>query len=76
MPQANGMLIGLTAIGAAFGKSRWTIRRWIDQQAFPAARLPSGQWVTSWTLIDRWIIERGKADPLIKTAIQRDDKEQ
>ena len=55
------ILVGLDAIGAAFQRSRWTIRRWIEQHAFPAAQLPDGTWVTTHSLIDRWLLVRAFA---------------
>ena len=50
--------VGLDAIGGAFGRSRQTARRWINETSFPACRLPSGAWCTTPALIDRWVIER------------------
>ena len=43
---------------ALFGRTRWTIRRWIEREGFPASRLPDGAWVTTPTLIDRWVLDR------------------
>ncbi len=50
------IVVGLDAIGELFGRSRWTIRRWIDE-GFPAAFI-GNTWITTYTLIDRWILER------------------
>ncbi len=58
---ASPILVGLDAIGAAFHRSRWTIRRWIDEESFPAAWLPNGQWCTTTTLIDQWLLNRAEA---------------
>lgn len=52
------IIIGLEPIGRLFGRTRWTIRRWIDDEGFPAAKLPDGQWVTDRELIRRWILAR------------------
>ena len=52
------VIVGLEAIGALFGRTRWTIRRWIEREGFPASRLPDGAWVTTPTLIDRWVLDR------------------
>ncbi len=41
--QYGPVLVGLTAIGALFQRSRWTARRWIADEDFPAARLPNGE---------------------------------
>ncbi len=57
------ILVGFDAIGAAFQRSRWTIRRWIEQHAFPAAQLPDGTWVTTHALIDRWLLSRAEGEP-------------
>ena len=55
---SDHILVGLDAIGAAFQRSRWTIRRWIDTENFPGAWLPDGTWVTTYTLIDQWLLAR------------------
>ncbi len=55
---ASPILVGLDAIGAAFQRSRWTIRRWIDEEGFPAAQLPDCTWVTTHALIDGWLLSR------------------
>jgi hypothetical protein len=65
MPQSTHMhspdiIIGLVPIGRLFGRSRWTVRRWINTEGFPAAKLPDGQWVTDRELIRRWILARSK----------------
>jgi len=52
------LVIGLNAIGSLFGRSRWTIRRWIEREAFPACKLPNGSWVTDRELIRGWILAR------------------
>lgn len=52
------LLIGLSTIGRLFGRSRWTIKRWIDREAFPAAKLPNGSWITDPNLIRGWILAR------------------
>ncbi len=58
-PSQNGhILIGLDAIGAAFNRSRWTIRRWIEVEAFPPSQLPDGSWTSSLSLIDDWLMSR------------------
>ncbi len=49
------VIVGLDAIGAVFGRTRWTIRRWIDQESFPASRLPDGTWTTTQSLVEQWI---------------------
>ncbi len=52
------VIVGLDAIGALFGRTRWTIRRWIEREGFPASRLPDGAWVTTLTLINQWVLNR------------------
>ena len=54
---ASGVLVGLDAIGELFGRSRWTIRRWIEDEKFPAAFI-GNTWITSCSLIDRWLLEQ------------------
>lgn len=57
-PSTGPVLVGLERIGAAFGRSRFSIRRWIEHEGFPAAQLPNGQWWTSLQAIERWRAER------------------
>ena len=57
-PNPAPAIVGLEAIGALFGRTRWTVRRWIATEGFPASRLPDGAWVTTHTLIDGWISDR------------------
>lgn len=59
------LFIGLDEIAKLFGKSRWTIARWIKQHGLKARRLPDGQWITSTSFIDDWIAQGHKADPLV-----------
>jgi len=51
----NAVIVGLEAIGEQFGRTRWTIRRWIDQESFPASKLPDGTWTTTQGLVEQWI---------------------
>ncbi len=63
-PALSGpILVGLDGIGAAFQRSRWTIRRWISEHGFPAAQLPDGTWATTNSLIDRWLLSRAEDEP-------------
>ena len=62
----GGVIVGLVAIGKLFGRTRWTIRRWIATEDFPAAQLPDGTWTTTLSLIDRWLLDRA-AEPVAKT---------
>ena len=41
------VIVGLEAIGAQFGRTRRTIRRWIAPEGFPASRLPDGAGTTT-----------------------------
>jgi len=52
------VVTGLDEIGTVFGRSRWTIRRWIAWEGFPAAKLPDGTWVVTLAAIDRWLTDR------------------
>jgi len=54
----NAVIVGLDAIGTVFGRTRWTIRRWIDQESFPASQLPDGTWTTTQSLIEQWLRDR------------------
>ena len=62
-PTPGGPVVGLDAIGQLFGRTRWTIRRWISEHGFPAAQLPDGTWVTTNSLIDRWLLSRAEDEP-------------
>jgi hypothetical protein len=68
-PQSSGaVIVGLDEIGNLFGRSRWTIARWIRTQGFPAARLPDGKWFTTMGLIEAWTMERRALDPIVRQA--------
>ena len=56
----GGVIIGVRAIAALFGRSGKTIARWIERKGFPAAKLPSGHWATSTSLVDAWLMSRMK----------------
>jgi hypothetical protein len=60
MSDQTGIIEGLDGIGAFFNRSRWTIRRWIASEGFPAARLPNDEWVTTLPLISQWVLERAR----------------
>ena len=64
----GGAIVGLEQIAALFGKSRWSVARWIRNAGFPAARLPDGTWFTTRSLIDAWVLERRGRDPLVQEA--------
>lgn len=51
-------VVGLEAIGELFGRRRWTIRRWIDHEGFPASQLPDGTWCTDGLAIHEWLKAR------------------
>ncbi len=61
-PKAAGsyVVVGLDRIGALFGRTRWTIRRWIANENFPACRLPDKSWAVSLGAVDGWLAERGQ----------------
>ena len=61
-------IVGLEQIAALFGKSRWSVARWIRNAGFPAARLPDGTWFTTPSLIDAWVLERRARDPFVQEA--------
>jgi hypothetical protein len=50
----------LDRIAETIGRHPQTIRRWIENDGFPASRLPSGKWVTTDHLIEQWILARAK----------------
>lgn len=64
----TGLIIGLAEIGRAVGRSRTTLWRWIRQYGFPAARLPNGDWATTMDLIERWLLERNRLDPALRSS--------
>jgi len=70
--QYGPVLVGLTAIGALFQRSRWTARRWIADEDFPAARLPNGEWTTTLSLIDGWILARAQETAAEKAKMTAD----
>ena len=53
-------LVGLRAIARYMGRSERTIRRWIDDQGFPAGMTPSGHWIASKQSIRDWVLVRGR----------------
>ena len=62
MDSNPGLIIGLERIGSAVRRSKWTVRRWIYHEGFPACRLPDGMYATSPALIDGWVLARAAAD--------------
>lgn len=68
MHPASAIIVGLDGIGRLFGKSRWSIGRWIRREGFPAARLPDGTWFTTLGLIEAWVLEDRACDPLVQQA--------
>ena len=58
----GGIVIGVAAIARLFGRSERTLWRWIREDGFPAATLPSGHMCTSSTLIDLWLLGRLKEE--------------
>ena len=59
-PQTTPVFTGLVTIGEIFGRSRWTIRRWVAHENFPAAKLPNGEFATTLPLISEWLLERAR----------------
>lgn len=72
MNEERQILVGLDEIASYFGKSRKTIWRWIQHQGFPAAPLPTGEWFTTPTLIDDWILARNAAYPMARPKGKRE----
>ncbi len=58
--QNNTVFTGLVTIGALFGRSRWTVKRWIKTEGFPAGQLPDGTHATTLPLISEWVLERAR----------------
>jgi hypothetical protein len=52
------VFVGLDRIGALFGRTRWTIRRWIASEDFPACQLPDKSWAVSLSAVDDWLANR------------------
>ena len=62
MPRADfELIVSVVSIGRVFGRSRSTIYRWIANEALPAAKLPSGHWAITPSLIDGWLLARNRA---------------
>ena len=59
--QETEIIVGVAAIGRVFGRSRSTIYRWIKDHGLPAAKLPSGHWAITPSLIDSWFLARNRA---------------
>ncbi len=57
----SGIIVGVEAIGRVFGRSRSTIYRWIANEGLPCAKLPSGHWAITPSLIDSWLLARNRA---------------
>jgi hypothetical protein len=55
------LIEGMPKIATAINRSESTVRRWHKRHGFPLAKLPNGNWATSQSLIDNWILSR---DPL------------
>ena len=67
-------LEGIPAIAKALGKSESTIWRWIHYHALPACLTPGGTWLTSYGLIDAWILARNNLQFGEETAKAEHDK--
>lgn len=73
-PHKNSQLLeGLEAIAKYLDRSTKTVKRWIDQHAFPACKLPDGVWACSPALIDQWIWARGRAQQRLCGKIPKDN---
>ena len=58
---SSEIIVGVEAIGRVFGRSRSTIYRWIEHEGLPCAKLPSGHWAITLSLIDSWLVARNRA---------------
>lgn len=56
----HAIIEGLANIGAAVGRSHNTLRTWQRIHGFPMVKLPNGNWATSPSLIDKWLLARGQ----------------
>lgn len=52
------LVVGLKAIAALCGVSTSTMSNWIKKHAFPACKLPNGQWGTTRGMLDAWVFAR------------------
>lgn len=50
----------LKAIGEYFGRKPNTVYYWIRDHEFPAGKLPGGQWTTTESAIEKWLVSRGR----------------
>ncbi len=55
-----GLLKGVRAICRYCEISNKTFYNWKDEHDFPVSQLPDDRWCTSKTLIDDWLLLRGK----------------
>jgi predicted DNA-binding transcriptional regulator AlpA len=55
------LIVGAKAIAAYLGVQPCTIYRWISHHRFPAGKLPNKKWAITPSLIDKWLLARGKA---------------
>lgn len=51
---------GLDEIATAVKRHPNTVRNWIYYQGFPACKDPGGEWITTQSLVDHWVMARGK----------------
>lgn len=51
----------LGRIAERMGVARITIFRWIHKHGFPAAKLPSGKYYITDSMIDTWLYARNRA---------------
>jgi hypothetical protein len=58
-PREGGILRGKPVIAEYCGISPRTVDKWFRKDGFPMGKLPNGQWVSSVSLIDSWILARG-----------------
>ena len=54
------LLIGMDAIEDYTGRNKRTIRKWVEQNNFPAIKI-DGRWESNTALIDQWRLRRIKA---------------
>ncbi len=60
MPRKPKPIVGVRSIADHMGMSTSTVLNLLHHHDFPGCRLPGGQkrWLTTTSLIDRWILQR------------------
>lgn len=69
--QDSDIIYGLTGISKYLSVSQSTLLRWIKLHGLPCGKIPTGQWMTTRSLIDQWVLSR---NPYYRDAMKRRDE--